>query len=125
MCIGVPARIIRMLPDHLAEAEYHGNRLTLEMGLIDAAPGDYVLVHAGTAIERIRPEEALQIQEMLAELMVVMGQEPLPPDNLLSVERSVLETPGNQQSAADDGTDSAQTASGGGAPGRTPRTEGR
>lgn len=76
MCLGVPARIVRLLPDHLAEADYHGNRLTLEMGLVDAAPGDYVLVHAGCAIERIRPEEARQIQDMLADLLDVIGQMP-------------------------------------------------
>lgn len=79
MCLGVPAKIVRMLPDHLAEADYHGNRLTLEMGLIDAEPGDYVLVHAGCAIERIRPEEARQIQDMLADLMEAVGQVPSAP----------------------------------------------
>lgn len=69
MCIGVPAKIIRLLPDHLAEAEYNGNRLTLEIGLVDVVPGDHVLVHAGCAVEKIRPEQAEEIQDLLHELM--------------------------------------------------------
>lgn len=37
--------------------------------LTDASPGDYVLVHAGSAIGRVRPEEALEILLALREVV--------------------------------------------------------
>ena len=36
----------------LCEAE-EGARSTVEIGLVDAAPGDHLLVHAGTALVRL------------------------------------------------------------------------
>ena len=36
----------------LCESE-HGARSTVEIGLVDAAPGDHLLVHAGTALVRL------------------------------------------------------------------------
>jgi hydrogenase expression/formation protein HypC len=68
MCLAVPARIIQLKENHLATAEYGGNRLTIEMGLVDAAPGDYVLVHAGCAVERIDETMAADLFALLAEL---------------------------------------------------------
>lgn len=58
MCLAIPMKVI----------EINGNTATVEQEgvskaaridfLSDLQIGDYVLVHAGLAIERIRPEEA-------------------------------------------------------------------
>jgi len=53
MCLAIPARIKQLKEDHLAVAEYNGNQMTVEMGLVAATVGDYVLIHAGCAVERI------------------------------------------------------------------------
>jgi hydrogenase maturation factor len=41
----------------LCEAEA-GARSTVEIGLVDASPGDRLLVHAGTALVRLEEEAA-------------------------------------------------------------------
>ena len=68
MCLAIPARISQLLENRLATAEYKGNGMTVDMGLVEAEVGDYVLVHAGCAIERIDPAMATDIFELLAEL---------------------------------------------------------
>ena len=50
--VAVPMRVIRVDEERclaLCEAE-RGKRETVEIALVDAGPGDEVLVHAGTAI---------------------------------------------------------------------------
>ena len=68
MCLAIPARVYNLLEDHLAEVDYLGNHLTVEMGLVSADVGDYVLIHAGCAIEKIAPETAAEIYDILGEL---------------------------------------------------------
>lgn len=47
----VAVRIIRLRPDGLADADVGGGRTEeISVALVDAAPGDVVLVHAGEAI---------------------------------------------------------------------------
>ncbi|HYA00160.1 MAG TPA: HypC/HybG/HupF family hydrogenase formation chaperone [Candidatus Binatia bacterium] len=46
----VPSRIIELRGEHLAVAEIQGTRAVISVALVDAAPGDTVLVHAREAI---------------------------------------------------------------------------
>jgi hydrogenase maturation factor len=50
--VGIPMRVIEVDEEHcLALCESaEGERSTVEIALVDAGPGDAVLVHAGTAI---------------------------------------------------------------------------
>ena len=43
------------------EAVFSGNALYINLSLVDAKPGDYVLVHAGCAIEIVKQDEAEEI----------------------------------------------------------------
>ena len=45
-----------------------GNAMDIELGLVDAAPGDYVLVHAGCAIQRVTSGEAEEFERLYEEL---------------------------------------------------------
>ncbi|RLE54435.1 MAG: HypC/HybG/HupF family hydrogenase formation chaperone [Candidatus Methanomethylicota archaeon] len=69
MCLAVPAKIISVNGD-LAKADFGGVRREIVVTLIEdeVKPGDYVLVHAGFAIEKIREEEALKILEAWREI---------------------------------------------------------
>ena len=59
MCIAFPLKIKALLPDSLAMAESDGIERRVSVRLLkDVAIGDYVLVHAGYAIERITAEQA-------------------------------------------------------------------
>ncbi len=69
MCLGILMRVTSLKED-IAVCEAGGIRREVNIFLIDAplAPGDYVLVHVGYAIEKIEPKRAeetlLLIQQM-------------------------------------------------------------
>lgn len=69
MCLAVPAKII-FVDDIHAWAETMGVRQRVNIQLIDAPlPGDYILVHAGFAIEKIDQEYFGFLNDTLFELM--------------------------------------------------------
>jgi hydrogenase maturation factor len=51
---GTPMRVLRLREDALALCEDAGGaHHTVELALVDAGPGDEVLVHAGVALVRL------------------------------------------------------------------------
>ena len=59
MCLALPARVIRLIPPENALATLSGIQREISLVLVDGvAPGDYVIVHAGYALNRLDPEEA-------------------------------------------------------------------
>ena len=70
MCLAVPMRVAEVRGDTaLVEQEGVCREVRIDL-LDDVLPGEFVLVHAGMAIERVRPEEAeetLRLIRMLAE----------------------------------------------------------
>lgn len=73
MCLGIPGRVVRWLDrDPIlaqAEIEFGGVRRVCQMACaLDAAAGDYVIVHAGVAISRVGPAEAERTLAALAGL---------------------------------------------------------
>ena len=67
MCLAVPAMII-VIDETIAQLEMAGNRITADISLVpDAAVGDYVMVHAGFAIQKYDQAEALLTLELLRE----------------------------------------------------------
>jgi len=68
MCLAVPAQIVE-LEENRAQVELSGNVRAADVTLIeDAAVGDWVLVHAGFAIERLAPEDAEETLKLFAEM---------------------------------------------------------
>jgi len=68
MCLAVPAQIIK-LQDMLATIEIKGVTRQASIMLVpEAKVGDYVLVHAGFAIQLVDQEEAERTMELLKEL---------------------------------------------------------
>ncbi len=68
MCLAVPARIVAR-KDLMATVEVSG--VTREVSLMllpDARVGEYVLVHAGFAIQTVDEEEAWRTLELFEEL---------------------------------------------------------
>ena len=69
MCLAVPARILSIDEIH-AWAETMGVRQRVNIQLIDSPiPGDYILVHAGFAIERIDPEQFKFLNDSLYKML--------------------------------------------------------
>jgi hydrogenase expression/formation protein HypC len=78
MCLGIPGRIIEIAPpssDRLetATVAFGGLKRSICVSLVpDVRIGEYVLVHAGIAIEKIDEEQAA---EMLAYLQTIPDSE--------------------------------------------------
>ena len=68
MCLGIPMLIVERTGND-AVAESAGVRKSIRLDLLEsAAIGDYVLIHAGYAIERLDTEEALETLELLRQV---------------------------------------------------------
>ena len=73
MCLAVPLRLIEINGKD-ATGEALGMRRSIRVDFIpDPKPGDYVMVHAGFAIERLAEEQALEDLESWEELADVLG----------------------------------------------------
>ena len=65
MCLAVPAKIVEK-KDFLAVVDISGVQRQVSLMLLpEAAVGDFVLVHAGFAMQVIEAEEAKRTEEML------------------------------------------------------------
>lgn len=74
MCLAVPSRIVA-INDTVATVDVDGvTREASLMLLDDASIGDYVIVHAGFAIERIHEEVALQTLEDMREMVRLVSK---------------------------------------------------
>lgn len=68
MCLAVPGKIIS-LKDNNAEVDFSGVKRAVSLDLVPAAgKNDYVLVHAGFAIQVLDPEEAQETLELFKEI---------------------------------------------------------
>ncbi|MDD5347692.1 MAG: HypC/HybG/HupF family hydrogenase formation chaperone [Candidatus Omnitrophica bacterium] len=68
MCLAIPVRITK-ITGTLAEVDMAGTRREADIRFVEGVePGDYVLVHAGFAIERIDEEEARKTLELLKDV---------------------------------------------------------
>lgn len=68
MCLAVPAKLVNQT-GHSALVDLHGNRVQISTILVpDTVPGDWVLVHAGFAIQRISDACARETWEVLADV---------------------------------------------------------
>ncbi len=67
MCIAVPGRVLSIAGGR-AKVDFSGNIVEADMRLVDANVGDYVLVHAGCAIEVMQPSQASDLADLLKEI---------------------------------------------------------
>jgi hydrogenase expression/formation protein HypC len=68
MCLGVPAKILET-SDGIAVVELGGVRREISVMLIEnASVGEWVIIHAGFAIERLSEEEAEQTLTLFREI---------------------------------------------------------
>jgi len=76
MCLAVPARVIEMRDDLLGLVELGGVvREASFMLLPDVRVGDYVLLHAGYALQKLDTAEAEETLRLLAEMAEAAGTE--------------------------------------------------
>ncbi|MCH4221406.1 MAG: HypC/HybG/HupF family hydrogenase formation chaperone [Eggerthellaceae bacterium] len=69
MCLAIPAKIIESKDDNMATVDILGVTRDVSLDLTpEAKPDDYVLVHAGFAIEVVDPDYALETVELIKEM---------------------------------------------------------
>lgn len=70
MCLAVPMKVVEVA-DNTARVEVGGTRRTIGLDIIEPKPkiGDYVIVHAGFAINVINESEARVILNDFKELL--------------------------------------------------------
>jgi hydrogenase expression/formation protein HypC len=68
MCLGIPMKVVEK-KGYDAVAESGGVRKSIRLDLLDGVEiGDYVLIHAGYAIEKLDTGEALETLELLRQV---------------------------------------------------------
>ena len=68
MCLGIPGRVVALGDNpHLATVDVLGDETTVNIGMLEepVAPGDYVLIHVGFAMNKIDAADARQALEGL------------------------------------------------------------
>ncbi len=68
MCLATPARITK-ITGKTATADFGGIERSIDISMLsNCRKGDYVLVHVGFAIQKIKKKEAMESHRLLAEL---------------------------------------------------------
>lgn len=77
MCIAAPAQVVEInKEDNILFADFGGARQQAKMDLLpDVEVGEYVLIHAGYAIEKLSEEAAKESLEAWEELLEILEEE--------------------------------------------------
>lgn len=68
MCLGIPGRIVE-IKGGAATADVAGTRKEISLRLLDGVGvGDFVIIHAGFAIEKLDTERALETLKLIEEI---------------------------------------------------------
>ena len=68
MCLSVPGKVVE-LRNNMAKVEVGGVLRDASMDICpEAAVGDYVLIHAGFAIQKLDEKEALETLDLLGKM---------------------------------------------------------
>lgn len=68
MCLAVPAKVLKVEGD-VADVDFGGVVRQANVSLVDAKVGEYVIVHAGYAIQTLDREEAEETLDMFREIL--------------------------------------------------------
>jgi len=70
MCLGIPAKVVEISKEgRKGKADFGGVSREIDLSLVDAKVGEYVIVHAGFAIEILDEQEAKESLELWQELL--------------------------------------------------------
>lgn len=76
MCLAVPSQITSIDEHGMAQVSVMGVQRQCSVRLVpDAQVGDYVLVHAGFAIQRIEEQDARETLALLEQMPDLLGDE--------------------------------------------------
>lgn len=70
MCLAVPGKVIKKIDKTVAIVDIQGIKQNINISLVDVKIKDWILIHAGIAINKIDEELAMETIETLKELEV-------------------------------------------------------
>lgn len=75
MCLAVPAKIVKIDPhgEHATIDYGDGTKREANVSLVEVQVGDYVLIHAGFAIQVLDEDDAQKTLDLFREMMSVGG----------------------------------------------------
>lgn len=68
MCLAMPAKILSIDGDE-AEVDFGGAIRKTNVSMVDAKVGEYVIIHAGFAIQKVDEEEARETLQLWNEFL--------------------------------------------------------
>lgn len=68
MCLAVPAEV-KSIDGHMATVDYGGVKRQANISLVEAKVGEFVIVHAGYAIQVMDREEAEKTLDLFRQLL--------------------------------------------------------
>lgn len=71
MCVAVPGKVVE-IENNIAQVDVNGTKLKIDISLIPAKIGDYVLIHAGCALEVLKEETAKEMIQLFKDLEEAM-----------------------------------------------------
>ncbi len=71
MCVAVAGKVLSV-EGETGRVDVRGNVVRVNLGLVPARTGDFVLVHAGCALQVLPPHEALEMEKLFDELLVFL-----------------------------------------------------
>ena len=71
MCLAIPGKIVKIdkNKEHATVDYGDGTKRQANISLVDVKIGDYILVHAGFAIEVLNEKEALETLDLFREML--------------------------------------------------------
>jgi hydrogenase expression/formation protein HypC len=73
MCLAIPAKVLRIAGSR-ADVEVDGTSTTADLSVLpDVKVGDYVMVHAGLAIQKYDEQEAIENLALIRDLFHQSG----------------------------------------------------
>ncbi len=75
MCLAVPMRV-EDIKGSRARVESAGVIMEVDVSMVpEVMPGEYVIVHAGFAIERLKPDEAEETLNLIRQMVDAMEED--------------------------------------------------
>ena len=69
MCLAVPGKILSIDEHQVANVDFGGIERPVNVSLVEVTIGNYVIVHAGYAIQVLSEEDALQTLDIFRQML--------------------------------------------------------
>jgi hydrogenase expression/formation protein HypC len=68
MCLGIPAKVLEINGD-IAKVDFGGVSREVDISLVNAKINDYVIIHAGFAIQKLDEKEAIDTLDLFKQIL--------------------------------------------------------